>query len=98
MPLILGLVALFFVIVAVKAVFLFIAGNWVAVLLWALGLLALAFVWTWIKEFARSNREGRKLFQQQQAELRARAVNQNTAYMEGHDRGLYGEFPPAKLD
>ena len=53
---------------------------------------------TFAKTFIDINREGLKLAKQQRAELLARAINQNTAYLQGHERGVYGDYPPAELD
>lgn len=97
MKLVLGFVASLLAIVLIKNIVLAIIGSWVMIVLVIAALIGVAMVGAIGKAFIVSNREGRKLAKQQRTEILARAVNQNTAYLQGHDRGLYGDFPPERL-
>lgn len=97
MKVVVGFVAALIALVLIKNVFLAIAANWLTILLVFATIIGVVFIGTFAKTFIDINREGRKLAKQQRAELLARAVNQNTAYLQGHDRGVYGDYPPAKL-
>lgn len=98
MKVVVGFVAALIALVLVKNVFLAIAANWLTILLVFATIIAIVFMGTFAKTFIDINREGRKLAKQQRAELLARAINQNTAYLQGHERGVYGDYPPEKLD
>ncbi|BCF84499.1 hypothetical protein RQCS_40440 [Rhodococcus qingshengii] len=98
MKVVVGFVAALIALVLIKNVFLAIAGNWLTILLVFATIIAIVFIGTFAKTFIDINREGRKLAKQQRAELLARAINQNTAYLQGHERGVYGDYPPEKLD
>lgn len=98
MKVVVGFVAALIALVLIKNVFLAIAANWLTILLVFATIIAIVFMGTFAKTFIDINREGRKLAKQQRAELLARAINQNTAYLQGHERGVYGDYPPEKLD
>ncbi len=98
MKVVVGFVAALIALVLIKNVFLAIAANWLTILLVFATIIAIVFIGTFAKTFIDINREGRKLAKQQRAELLARAINQNTAYLQGHERGVYGDYPPEKLD
>jgi len=97
MKVVVGFVAALIALVLIKNVFLAIAANWLTILLVFAAIIGVVLVGTFAKTFIDINREGHKLAKQQRAELLARAVNQNAAYLQGEDRGVYGDFPPAKL-
>lgn len=98
MKVVVGFVAALIALVFIKNVFLAIAANWLTILLVFATIIAIVLIGTFAKTFIDINREGRKLAKQQRAELLARAINQNTAYLQGHERGVYGDYPPAELD
>ena len=93
-----GFIAALIALVLIKNVFLAIAANWLTILLVFATIIAIVLIGTFAKTFIYINREGHKLAKQQRKELLARAVNQNTAYLQGHERGVYGDYPPEKLD
>lgn len=98
MKAVVGFVAALIALVLIKNVFLAITANWLTILLVFATIIAIVFIGTFAKTFIDINREGHKLAKQQRAELLARATNQNTAYLQGHERGVYGDYPPEKLD
>ena len=98
MKVVVGFIAALIALVLIKNVFLAIAANWLTILLVFATIIGAVLIGTFAKTFIDINREGRKLAKQQRAELLARAINQNTAYLQGHERGVYGDYPPEKLD
>ena len=98
MKVVVGFVAALIALVLIKNVFLAIAANWLTILLVFAAIIGVVFVGTFAKTFIDINREGHKLAKQQRKELLVRAVNQNTAYLQGHERGVYGDYPPANLN
>lgn len=98
MKVVVGFVAALIALVLIKDVFLAIAANWLTILLVFATIIAIVLLGTFAKTFIDINREGHKLAKQQRAELLTRAINQNTAYLQGHERGVYGDYPPAELD
>ena len=98
MKVVVGFIAALIALVLIKNVFLAIAANWLTILLLLATIISVVFVGTFAKTFIDINREGRRLAKQQRAELLARAVNQNTAYLQGYERGVYGDYPPANLN